>query len=505
MPPDSSDPPCPPDRQPSRGPRLRFREAAIASGLLTAVQLDELDAELRAGPGPALEHADGAIWDKSRADRAVARAWISRFQAQELLAGKTRFRLGSYLIVDELGRGGMGQVFKAEHELMGRTVAVKVLPRTKSTPESEAQFRREMRILGRLDHENLVRAFDAGHDAMVSYLVTEYVPGLDLRRQVRKYGPLEEEVAASVFRQVARGLAYSHGQGVIHRDVKPGNILVMDDGRAKILDMGLAGSTIEAEAVRLGRIVGTVDYMAPDQITAPDEAGPSADIYALGCTLYFALSGEVPFPGGTRSEKIQRQLRAEPRALQSLAPHLSRSMCGLVEALMEKSPGDRPASAEDVAARLSRWGRGGVVPPPRPASVSGVRSRQRPARGGEEYTSTSVSQSFDPLDTEMAEPTAGPGLPGRIAAGWSRLMREAGRAAWPAVVRVIAIAGAAGFGFSWVINYVRHIDQDRFDSLPIVGSLSSPMFGIIGFGFVLVVQGAAAFMDRRQGHEKAVY
>jgi serine/threonine protein kinase len=505
MPPDSSDPPCPPDRQPSRGPRLRFREAAIASGLLTAVQLDELDAELRAGPGPALEHADGAIWDKSRADRAVARAWISRFQAQELLAGKTRFRLGSYLIVDELGRGGMGQVFKAEHELMGRTVAVKVLPRTKSTPESEAQFRREMRILGRLDHENLVRAFDAGHDAMVSYLVTEYVPGFDLRRQVRKYGPLEEEVAASVFRQVARGLAYAHGQCVIHRDVKPGNILVMDDGRAKILDMGLAGSTIEAEAVRLGRIVGTVDYMAPDQIAAPDEAGPSADIYALGCTLYFALSGEVPFPGGTRNEKIQRQLHAEPRPLQSLAPHLSRAMCGLVEALMEKSPTDRPASAEDVAARLSRWGRGGVVPPPRPASVSDGRPQRRTARGGEQSTSTSVSQSFDPLDAAEAWTTAAPGLRGRIAAGWSRLVRETSLAAWLAVVRGIAISVAAGMGFGWVIGYVRYIDPGRFESLPIVGSLSSLMFGIIGFAFVLAVQAAAAFMDRRQGHEKAVY
>jgi len=497
MPSDPSDPPRPPDRQPGRGPRLRFREAAVVSGLLAAGQLDDLEAELRSVSAPGLENADVAAWDKALADRAVTRSWITRFQSQELLAGKTRFRLGSYLIVDELGRGGMGQVFKAEHELMGRTVAVKVLPRTKSTPESEAQFRREMRILGRLDHENLVRAFDAGHDAMVSYLVTEYVPGLDLRRQVRKYGPLGEEVAASVFRQVARGLAYAHRQGVIHRDVKPGNILVMDDGRTKILDMGLAGSTIEAEAVRLGRIVGTIDYMAPDQITAPDEAGPAADIYAMGCTLYFALTGEVPFPGGTRSEKIRRQLHAEPRPLQSLAPQVSRAMSGLVEALMEKSPADRPASAEEVAAQFSRWCGGEAVPPSRPALGVGPLARQPAGRGGEEYASPSVSQSFDPLDTDVAWPSAGRSPLERLTAAVSRAPGEFGHAGWLAVVRVIAISGVAGIGFSWAIDAVRRIDPERFASLPIVGSLSSLMFGLIGCAFVLVVQGAAGFMDRR--------
>jgi serine/threonine protein kinase len=504
MPSDPTDPPPPPDQQPPRGPRLRFHEAAVASGLLTAAQVVELAAELRAGAAGGLEITDVPAWDRSLADLAVARSWITRFQAQELLAGKTRFRLGSYIIVDELGRGGMGHVFKAEHELMRRTVAVKVLPRTKSTPESEAQFRREMQILGRLDHENLVRAFDAGHDAMVSYLVTEYVPGLDLRRQVRKYGPLEEEVAASIFRQVARGLAYAHGQGVIHRDVKPGNILVTDDGRTKILDMGLAGSTIEAEAVRLGRIVGTVDYMAPDQITAPDEAGPSADIYGLGCTLYFALSGEVPFPGGTRSEKIRRQLHAEPRPLQSLAPQVSRAMCGLVEALMEKSPHDRPKSAEDVAARLSRWCRGDVVPPPRPASGSRSLSRSSAMRrGGEDDASTSVSRSFDPLDGEIAWPSGPPAVRDRIAAAWSvltdwsTLTGESSRAGRSAVVWIITISVLAGVGFGLMIWFVRRIDDERFASLPIVGSLSPLMFGLIGCIFVLLVQGMAGFMDRR--------
>jgi len=466
-----------------------------------AAQIDEIETELRAGPALALESADTPAWDKTLAELAVARSWVTRFQGQELLAGKTRFRLGSYLVVDELGRGGMGQVFKAEHELMGRTVAIKVLPRTKSTPESEAQFRREMRILGRLDHENLVRAFDAGHDAMVSYLVTEFVPGLDLRRQVRRFGPLEEPVAASIFWQVARGLAYAHEQGVVHRDVKPGNILVMDDGRAKILDMGLAGSTIEAEAVRLGRIVGTIDYMAPDQIIAPDEAGPAADLYALGCTLYFTLTGEVPFPGGNRKEKIQRQLHAEPRPLQSLAPHISRAMCGLVESLMEKSPTDRPQSAEQVAALLARWCKGVAMPPMRsgPTAVprSGVPSLvDEVVSGPPEYDS-------DPLADEPRWPRHGRGsasygslldlATSRFGRGWAMPARFS----VGGLARIVAVAVAAGVGFAWVVEFVRGIDPERFATLPVIGSVSSLLFGMVGFLFVLLVQGAAAVVDRR--------
>jgi len=486
---DPSDPRRPPE-PPSRGPRLRFREAAVASSLLTAGQVDELEAELQLEPGRGVGEPDTAAWDREIADLAVGRAWLTRFQAQELRAGKTRFRLGRYLIVDELGRGGMGQVFKAEHELMGRTVAVKVLPRTKSTTASEAQFRREMRILGRLDHENLVRAFDAGHDAMVSYLVTEFVPGLDLRRQVRRYGPLEEAVAASVFWQVARGLAYAHGQGVIHRDVKPGNILVMDDGRAKILDMGLAGSTIEAEAVRLGRIVGTVDYMAPDQITAPDEAGPAADLYALGCTLYFALAGEVPFPGGTRSEKIRRQLHAEPRPLQSLAPHVSRAMCGLVESLMEKAPEDRPGSADEVAARLHRWCRGQPVPPPRPATAPAAPHREAP-RG--DRGSTSGSQGFDPLDAESPWPTGGGAFPARVLAAWAELATES----WWTVARIVAGSLAAGVGCVWLLDVVRRVDPERFAAVPVVGSAPSLAVGVVGCLLALAVQAVVTTLGRR--------
>ena len=349
----------------------RFAEVAVASGLVTADQLEAV----RAGADPGV--VDATAHDRLLADALVGQGVLTAFQARELLAGRQRFRLGQYTVLDEIGRGGMGQVFKAEHSMMGREVAIKVLPRAKSTPESEAAFRREMRMLGRLDHENLVRAFDAGHDAMVSYLVTELVPGMDLRRLVRTHGPLEETAAAGVVAQAARGLAYAHSQGLVHRDVKPGNILVMQDGRVKVLDLGLAGSTLDEEAVRLGRVVGTMDYIAPEQIRTPDDVGPPADIYSLGCTLYFAVTGRVPFPSGTRKDKMRRHLHDAPEAIRKLAPHVGEAFARVVDDMMAKSIADRPQTADEVIARLRRWIPATPVPLPAPAAT--VESQDRSA------------------------------------------------------------------------------------------------------------------------------
>ena len=497
--------------QPSRRPR--FRDVAIASGLLTRSQLDAAEAAVPLassghepdGRDPGVldvTSSDPAARDAALADHLVRTGALTAFQARELLAGKTRFRLGRYLVIDELGRGGMGQVFKAEHELMGRHVAIKVLPRVKSTPESEAAFRREMRILGRLDHENLVRAFDAGHDAKVYFLVTELVPGIDLRRQVRKYGPLDERTAASVFLQVAQALAYAHGQGVVHRDVKPGNILVMDDGRVKVLDMGLAGSTLEAEAARLGRIVGTMDYIAPEQIRTPDDVGPSADLYALGCTLYYTLSGRVPFPGGSHQEKMKRHLQDVPRPLSSLAAHVSPARCRLVEDLMEKSPTKRPSSAQIVAERLAKWAtseqpaappRGSVGDPvvddwdvddwgvdlsgsgKGPSSTGSSRPRHR----------ASATKPESLLDEVMKDAQEAFEFPPTT------------RASLRTVARVVGVALAAGLGFSVLVGLVQGIDPERFRSLPLIGSLRPAAFGWAGFLVMVALQSLAAWSDRR--------
>ena len=346
--------------RPPRQPRP-FRETALASGLVTAAQVDAAEAEVRARPalGGDVPH------DRALADLLVAQGLLTPFQAEQMLVGRRKLTLGQYKILDAIGQGGMGRVFKAEHVMMGREVAIKVLPREKSTPETEAAFRREIRLLGRLDHDNLVRALDAGHDGKVYYLVTELVDGLDLRKQVRRYGVLDDVTAASVIVQAARGLAYAHDKGLVHRDVKPGNLLVTTDGRVKVLDLGLAGSIMEEESTRLGRVIGTMDYMAPEQIRAADKAGPPADVYGLGCTLYYALVGEVPFPGGTREEKARRHLCEPPPPIRRFAPQASAALCAVVEAMMQKDPADRLASAAAVIDRLRPWAPDGPLAMPR--------------------------------------------------------------------------------------------------------------------------------------------
>ena len=356
--------PKPVGGQPPPRPVPRFRETALASGVIDAGQIDACEQDVATQLGTAIQ-ADAVRWDAAVAECLVTRQAITRFQAEQLLAGRRKLTLGQYRILDELGRGGMGQVFRAQHVMMGRTVAVKVLPKAKSTSEAEAAFQREIRMLSRLDHDNLVRALDAGHDGKVYYMVTELVPGLDLRQQVLKYGKLDEIRAASVISQAALGLGYAHTQGLVHRDMKPANLLVTPEGVVKVLDLGLAGSVIEGEAMRIGRVIGTMDFMAPEQIRSADTVGPPADIYAIGCTLYFAITGEVPFPGGTRQEKARRQLGEQPRAIQQLEPRVGADFCRVVEAMMQKDPAARPPSAQAVIELLKPWTPPSPLPMPR--------------------------------------------------------------------------------------------------------------------------------------------
>ena len=402
----------PPD-PPSTPSAVRLRDTAAASGLLQPGQFEAAEAEVRltiteAAAGP-------AAWDQAVADRLVAQGLLTKFQAREMLAGRRRFRLGQYTVLDEIGRGGMGQVFRAEHAMMGREVAVKVLPRAKSTPEYEAAFRREIRVLARLDHENLVRALDAGHDAKVYYLVTELVPGLDLRRQVLKYGPLDALAAASVLTQAARGLEYAHEQGLVHRDVKPGNLLVTQDGRVKVLDLGLAGSTLDAETVSTGRVVGTIDYMAPEQIRTPDAVGPAADIYSLGCTLYFVLSGQVPFPGGTRKEKAHRQLTETPLPLGQLVPHIDSGLRRVVEAMMHKAVEERIGTAAEVIQRLQPWTPRALVPMSR---IPVADADRRPVVGGAVPPPLPAAARGEAASGEASSSQSGPGTGLRGDEGW---------------------------------------------------------------------------------------
>lgn len=325
-------------------PTLSFHDAALRSGLVNEQQWNR-----------AVQIA-GSHDEEAVRQALVQSGWITEYQSHQLRAGRTKLKLGPYLITDWIGQGGMGQVFKGVHEVMGRQCAVKVLPLEKSTAESRDSFMREIRLQAGLDCPYLVRAFDAGRDGSVHYLVTEYVPGTDLRRLVRSEGPLPVDRAAMILSQAARGLQYAHDLGLVHRDIKPGNILVTPEGHAKVSDVGLAAWSMGLEDdPRAGKIVGTADYLSPEQVRNPAAIGPTSDLYSLGCTLYYAVTGKVPFPGGDSRSKCRRHCEQTPWHPRKFVPDLPEDFVDVIADMMEKEPARRIASAAEVADRLEPW------------------------------------------------------------------------------------------------------------------------------------------------------
>ncbi|MGB7344175.1 MAG: serine/threonine-protein kinase [Pirellulaceae bacterium] len=330
-------------------PKLTFSDAAVRSGLISARKLAKV-VEL-------VKTDDEAIIAATLVKSGV----ITDYQAQQLQAGRTKMKLGPYLVTDFIGQGGMGRVYKAVHDVMGRVCAVKVLPLEKMTNESRDAFLQEIRVQASLDCPYVVRAYDAGQDGSIHYLVTEFVPGIDLRRLVRNNGPLSMNHAAMIISQAALGLQYAHEMGLIHRDVKPGNILVTPDGHAKVSDIGLAAYSMSLTGdVRAGKIVGTADYLSPEQIRSPLNLGPESDIYSLGCTLYYTVTGKVPFPGGDSKSKCKRHCEQTPWHPRRFNPDLSEDFVDVIADMMEKDPTRRTSTASEVAERLEPWTDTGV-------------------------------------------------------------------------------------------------------------------------------------------------
>ncbi len=215
--------------------------------------------------------------------------------------------VGKYVILDRLGSGSMGRVYKAHHQMMGRVVALKIIaPEIVTNDRVVARFQREMRLVGRLDHPNVVRAFDADSDRNILYLVMEYVAGESLGQRLKR-GPLPAVEAVSYAAQAALGLAHAHDQGIVHRDVKPSNLLVTEGRQVKVLDLGL-GVLMEIDteatfATADGVAVGTVDYMSPEQACGRDVDGRS-DLFSLGCAFYHLITGRQAFPGETPIERL---------------------------------------------------------------------------------------------------------------------------------------------------------------------------------------------------------
>lgn len=333
-----------------------FEQCALVSGLIKDADLLSARKEMMEGIQPAPEEIPGRL-----ADIFVARGLLNRWQAQQLLAGRVRFNLGNYRIFDSIGHGGMGQVFKAKHEITGVVYAIKVLPREKATQSAIENFQHEIQNMANLSHPNLVRAVDAGMDGNVYYLVTEYVPGPDLRKLVRSHGPLTQEMAASVIVQTAQGLSYAHRMGLVHRDIKPGNILVGMNGVAKLSDMGLASSPTREKSTK---IVGTADYISPDQVRNPLAPQPIWDIYSLGCTLYYIVTAQVPYPKGSSSDKVKLHLDASAYPVNpcSLNPMISEEFADVMACMMAKNPAERIPTALEVIQFLSPWSDGTPIP-----------------------------------------------------------------------------------------------------------------------------------------------
>ncbi len=283
---------------------------------------------------------------------------LTRFQVRQLHAGATGFRVDKYVVLDCVGRGGNGIVFKARHSLLSqRFVALKTLDNRDLHRSEEAlkRFRREIDIVARLDHPNIVRALDVLATRTQLYLVLEFIEGQDLAARVKERGPLPVAEAAGYAVQAARGLAYAHKKGVIHRDLKPANLLCTDEGVVKITDLGLARlcqQEPDPDLSMKGVCLGTPEFMAPEQAEDPSCADARSDLYGLGATLFHLLTAELPVSGGSYLHCLQRLLTAPPRPLLEVRPDLPRGLAAVVDRLRARDPDDRPPSAEEAAALL---------------------------------------------------------------------------------------------------------------------------------------------------------
>ncbi|MEJ7591255.1 MAG: bifunctional serine/threonine-protein kinase/formylglycine-generating enzyme family protein [Planctomycetaceae bacterium] len=292
----------------------------------------------------------------------VAAKKLTSFQVNALLrSSDDPLILGEYIVQDMVGRGGMGTVYRAVHRRMKRTVAVKVLRRDIAQADLLAKrFLREVEVAAKLCHPNIVTAYDAGEQNGISYLVSEFVEGQNLSELVKEYGPLSLPLAVDVVLQAARALEYAHREGVIHRDIKPSNLLLDDSGNVKLLDVGLArvnsptASKIDhgADLTTTGMIMGTVDYMSPEQAQNTRLADERSDIYSLGCTLYFLMTGHAPFAKGTAMERLLAHREQPIPSLCHLSPQVPELMDRLLSSLMAKKPADRMASMRELVHQL---------------------------------------------------------------------------------------------------------------------------------------------------------
>jgi serine/threonine protein kinase len=286
---------------------------------------------------------------------------VTRFQAKHILAGRHRgLILGPYKLIDRIGKGGTGIVFLAEHRQLRRLAALKVMPNHDSNAESLERFYREARAVAALDHPNIIRAHDVNQYGNVHYLVMEYIDGRNLQEHVDRHGAIPPRKAAGYIRQIAAGLQHAHERGLIHRDIKPANLLLDNTGTIKILDMGLALFEREpndklTQDLSRGAVLGTADYLSPEQALDCHEVDIRADIYSLGATFYTLLNGNPPFHGSKITQKLIDHQFKQPCSLNELNPNIPLPLALIVAKMMAKKPEDRFQTPKELIDALTRW------------------------------------------------------------------------------------------------------------------------------------------------------
>lgn len=291
---------------------------------------------------------------------------LSKWQIDKLLQGKHKgFFLGKYKLISLLGSGGMSAVYLAEHTLMRRRVAIKVLPQSRIEDSSYLErFHREAQAVASLDHPNIMRAYDVDQEGKIHFLVMEYIEGQSFLELVTENGPLKFVNAAEYIRQASEGLSHAHEAGMIHRDIKPGNILVDKRGVVKILDMGLAmffdpsGKDDSQASLTIQhdeRVLGTADYLSPEQALNSHAVDVRTDIYSLGCTFYFILTGHPPFPEGSLAQRLLYHQTRQPSPVERDRPDVPASLTEILRKMMEKSPTNRYQTAHEVQEALAKW------------------------------------------------------------------------------------------------------------------------------------------------------
>ncbi|MCI0699864.1 MAG: protein kinase [Planctomycetia bacterium] len=340
------------------------------------------------------------------ADDLVAAGKLTRYQAECILARRfDDLVIGNYEVLDRLGAGAMGTVYKARHRRMKRVVALKVLSKDVARQEAFAQrFQREVEVIAQLTHPNIVMAFDADEYVGGPFLVMEFVNGRDLSSEVAKTGALSVADALECILQAGQGLEYAHTQGIVHRDIKPGNILRDASGMIKVADLGLArisgseGRTSNTSLTQAGGVVGTVDYMPPEQALDSTKIDHRADIYSLGCTLYYLLVGKPPYEGTTILAVLLKHREAPIPALCAARPDAPHGLDAIFQRMVAKRAEDRYQKMTDVVAALEELKRTAPLPTTRPGA---------PAAGTQSVINLGGSTvSLDPEQADTARKSA---------------------------------------------------------------------------------------------------